>query len=122
MSYGERLHRTDMAMAMSMESDSRTKTSELNIKATQTAVAQFEFSVAIVDHNLEDENDRKLDFRNSADVGQLDGRIGEEISDLIEKMHDWDTDLPNSAPKSTAESSDSVIAGKVLQTVGTTTG
>jgi hypothetical protein len=121
MSYGERLHRTDMAMAMSMESDARTKSTELNIKATQTEVARFEFSVAIVDHNLEDERERKLDFRNSIDFGQLDGRIGEEISELIEKMHDWTTDLPNSEPKSTAESTGSELEGLVLEKTASTT-
>jgi hypothetical protein len=111
MSYGERLHRQDLAMAMSMEADSKTKTTSLDIQATQTAVAQYELATAVVDHNLEDDTGRKLDFRNKTDFANLDGRIGEEIGDHIDEMHDWDADLPNSASRSIGSSTASDLDG-----------
>lgn len=106
MSYGERLHRQDMAMAMSMSADQRTKTAEMNVTPAQTKVAQFELATCVVDHNLEDEQGRKLNFSNALDCAQLDGRIGEEIAELIDTIHDWNSDLPNSVVKSTALSSE----------------
>jgi hypothetical protein len=106
MSYGERLHRQDIAMTMSMQADTRAKSGKMEIKQAQTAVAAFELSVCVVDHNLErDDAGTKMNFSSPVDVDQLDGRIGEEIAALIEEMHDWDNDLPNSEQKSSGSSS-----------------
>jgi hypothetical protein len=108
MSYGERLHRQDLAVSMQMEADTKTRKTEMNVKQMQTAVAQFELSTCIVDHNLEDENDKKLNFKNPLTFSQLDGRIGEEIARYIEEMHDWESTLPNSGKRSSTSSSDQV--------------
>ena len=105
MSHGEMLHRQDIAMSMQMQADRRAKSASMDIKQSQTAVGQFELATCVVDHNLEDESGRKLSFRNSADVGQLDGRIGAEIADLIQQMHDWESEVPNSNGKSESLSS-----------------
>jgi hypothetical protein len=99
MSYGERLHRQDMAMAMSMETDQRKKTASMDVRPMQTIVAAFELRTCVVDHNLEDENERKLNFASDTDCSLLDGRIGEEIAQLIEDLHNWDVLLPNSDGK-----------------------
>ena len=100
MTHGQRLHRQDIAMSMNMEANQRTKTASMNVTPAQTRVAQFELKTCVVDHNLEDEGGRKLNFGNPADCDQLDGRIGEEIGSYIETLHDWETDLPNSIVKS----------------------
>ncbi len=105
MSHGEMLHRQDLAMSMQMQADQRTRKASMDIKQMQTLVSQFEFSVCVVDHNLEDDNSRKLDFRSPVDVSNLDGRVGAEIASLIEEMHDWENELPNSSTKSTTSSS-----------------
>jgi hypothetical protein len=113
MSYGERLHRQDMAMQMSMTADQRKKTAEMNVTPTQTLVAQFELATCVVDHNLEDESGRKLNFHTATDCAQLDGRIGEEIGNLIDTLHDWEADLPNSEAKSDGSSTQrTVLKGK----------
>ena len=104
MTYGERLHRQDIAMAMSMESDQKAKTAQVNLETAQTKVAEFELGACIADHNLEDENGRKLDFHLPRDVSQLDGRTGEEIGTYIDELHDWEADLPNSEPPSIGSS------------------
>jgi hypothetical protein len=112
MSYGERLHRTDIAMTMSMQQDNRAKTGKMEIKQAQTSVGRFEFATCIVDHNLEKEDGTQLNFKNDLDFGQLDGRIGEEISSLIEDMHDWEKNLPNSSEKYTPSSSAQVVESR----------
>jgi hypothetical protein len=105
MSYGERLHRQDIAMTMSMQQDNRTKSGKMEIKQAQTSVGAFEFGACVVDHNLEKEDGTPLNFKNGMDFGLLDGRIGEEISSLIEEMHDWDVEVPNSSEKYVPSSS-----------------
>lgn len=109
MSYGERLHRSDIAMTMSMQQDNRAKTGKMEIKQAQTSVGKFEFATCIVDHNLEKDDGAPLNFKNDLDFALLDGRIGEEISAKIEDMHDWETNLPNSGEKSTPSSSAQVV-------------
>jgi hypothetical protein len=112
MSYGERLHRTDIAMTMSMQQDQRAKTGKMEIKQAQTQVGAFEFNTCIIDHNLEKDDGQPLNFKNGQDFALLDGRIGEEISALIEEMHDWEATLPNSGEKYTPSSS---VQGVVLR-------
>ena len=115
MSYGERLHRQDMAVQMSVQQDSRQRTAQMDITPTQTAVSAFELKTCVVDHNLEDESGRKLNFSSEQDCSQLDGRIGEEISQYIEEMHDWSITLPNSERPSVPASGEQVVhEGKVL--------
>jgi hypothetical protein len=118
MSYGERLHRQDIAMTMSMQQDKAATSragGKIEIKQAQTAVGEFEFATCIVDHNLEKDDGSPLNFKNGMDFQLLDGRIGEEISALIEEMHNWETNLPNSAPKSTGSSSAVVIQGATAE-------
>jgi len=94
-----------MAMSMSMQTDQRSKTAEMNVTPTQTKVSQFEFRTCIVDHNLEDEGGRKLNFTNPRDFDLLDGRVGEEIGNLIDELHNWGDELPNSEKPSASASS-----------------
>jgi hypothetical protein len=109
MSYGERLHRQDIAMTMSMQADQRTKQSSMQVKQAQTAVASFELACCVVDHNLDkDDNGTRLDFKNPIDVDQLDGMVGDEIANLIENLHDWESNLPNSEQRSSSSSSTAV--------------
>jgi hypothetical protein len=123
MSHGQMLHRQDIAMALQMQQDRRSKTASMEVKQMQTEVGLFELKTCIVDHNLEDESGRKLNFSAPVDAGQLDGRIGAEIATKIEEMHDWETELPNSNTSSEGSSSVKAEAQPVTkdltpQTVG----
>lgn len=84
--------------------DGRSRTAEMNIAPTQTRVAQYEFQVCIVSHNLEKEDGALFNFDSPADFAALDPRIGEEISSYIETLHDWQANLPNSESRSTVQS------------------
>lgn len=124
MTYGERLHRQDISVSMAMAQDQRARTGKMEIKQAQTAVGEFEFATCIVEHNLEKDDGQPMNFKNGMDFQLLDGRVGEEIAALIDDMHNWEVDLPNSNTRSGASSSAQVVAkpvddrARTPQTVG----
>lgn len=84
MNYGQFLHRRDIAAKITMQMD---ESEEVLTSLMQKAVSRFEFSVCIVDHNLEDESERKLDFQKGNDFDNLDPIIGQEIDSYINDMN-----------------------------------
>lgn len=65
---------------------------QMTMKAMHRAVALFDFKHCIVEHNLDDENDRKLNFQDPTTLDRLDPRIGDEISQLIDAMNNFEED------------------------------
>jgi hypothetical protein len=91
MSYGAWLHRRDISMKMGMSMDAKDNTGEGTMGLNTEEVTQYEFAMCIVDHNLEDENGGKLNFANGGGgTNRLDPRIGNEISQYIEELHEFD--------------------------------
>jgi hypothetical protein len=89
MSFGEKNKRTEMiGNQLEMRNDHGEARGMMEF-ATQKAV-EWEFANLIIDHNLEDEDGRKLDFKNRADIQKLDPIIGEEIGLLIDGMNNVD--------------------------------
>jgi hypothetical protein len=104
MSYGEFLRRRDLLSKMSFEGKGKND-QKATIESANAVVAQYEFQACIVDHNLEDDNGKPLDFRSNRTFATLDPRVGEEIASYIDKMNKWDEeseeDLGNLSPTST---------------------
>lgn len=86
MTYGEKLNRTDTMMDMRTTTEDK----EMAIRMLTKKVAFQDFANLIVDHNLTDENDKPLNFRNAADVERLDPVIGDEIGQLIDKINSFE--------------------------------
>lgn len=86
MSYGELLTRRDIGAKLSIEG-ARRKDAKISIDTIQTEVSWYEFRTTIVDHNLEDDTGRKLDFTSRADFLNLDPRVAQEIEQLISEMN-----------------------------------
>jgi hypothetical protein len=86
MTYGEKLNRTDDMMNM------HTSGAEdgMQIQMMSKRVALQDFANLVVEHNLTDENDKPLNFKNAADVLRLDPRIGDEIGQLIDKLNSFE--------------------------------
>lgn len=84
MSFGEKLERQDDMMTMKTE-DKELSFSLLNKRATLK-----DFGNLVLEHNLTDENDRPLNFKNAADVVALDPRVGEEIQTLIDQINSFE--------------------------------
>ncbi len=97
LSYGQILERRDMGAKIAIEGlgDSRAREEDLKVttEMIQKAVTEFEFGLAVVSHNLEDEHGILLNFTNPSNVWSLDPIVGQEISSLIDDMNQWDSDL-----------------------------
>ena len=75
----------------------------VEIATLQAWARQYEFEHCILDHNLEDEYGNKLDFGNEATLSALDPRIGQEIEDAIDKLHNVEENVtPSNSPASTS--------------------
>jgi hypothetical protein len=92
MPYGEWLKRQEMALKMQFTGTNKADASAA-VALANVEVTFFEYKNCVADHNLEDENGQKLDFRNKLSIINLDPRIGNEISQYITELHEFD--LPN---------------------------
>lgn len=92
LTYGETLHRRDLAMRMTPGEGRKEKST---IDFTNERVQAYEFEKAIIDHNLEDESGAKLNFSNRADIAKLDSKIAQEIEKYIQELNDPDADGPS---------------------------
>lgn len=86
MTYGEKLNRTDGMMNMRTSSTDN----EMSISLMSKKVAFQDFANLIIEHNLTDENDKLLNFKNAADVERLDPVIGDEIGQLIDSINSFE--------------------------------
>jgi hypothetical protein len=86
MNYGESLKRQAMVskIYMAQAEGSRDMRGEVDLQPER--VAMWEFANLIVEHNLTDEHDKPLNFKNPMDVVRLDGPIGSEIGKYIDEF------------------------------------
>lgn len=92
MTWGEKLKRQSMMTKYRMEMDKSTKDKDmsLDVDILQEKVSNWEFQNLIVEHNLTDENEVLLNFRNLADVARLGPVVGEEIQRYIDEMNTFE--------------------------------
>lgn len=90
MTYGESVERRAM-LKMSIQGGTGGKrTFQGEMAFASREIQLFEFAHCIVDHNLEDDADRKLNLSNPVDFAQLDPRVGQEIEGLINDMNNFE--------------------------------
>jgi hypothetical protein len=94
MPYGAKLQRSSEAMKMSMQMKGRGKNrdSKADVEMLQHASTMFDFRHCIVEHNLEDDKGRVLNLSDPIDVNNLDPQIGEELSELIDELNNFEND------------------------------
>ena len=103
------LQRRDMAAKMAVEAPDGGSGSPMDratIEIIQRKVTEFEFATCITDHNLEDSNGAKLNFKFPQAVASLQPPVGEEISDLIDGMNQNNDDQSAEGKAVTSISSD----------------
>lgn len=88
MTYGEKLNRQEDIMNMQTGMDDR----QMQIKLMTRKVALQDFANLVTEHNLTDENDVALNFKNPADVIRLDPRVGDEIGQYIDLINSFEED------------------------------
>lgn len=86
MTYGEKLNRQDDMMNM----QTSTKDDMMNIQIHAKKMALQDFANLVIEHNLTDELDNPLNFKNAADVSKLDPRIGDEIGKYIDDINSFE--------------------------------
>lgn len=96
--YGKKLDRREKAMRMSMESqtDNRGRAADapdkVDFEFMQRLTRQIEFQYCIGDHNLEDDQGKKLDFNNPATLDVLNPKVGSEIERILDEINGDDVD------------------------------
>lgn len=92
MTWGEKLKRQSMMTKYRMEMTKNTKDQDmsLDVDILQEKVSQWEFSNLIVEHNLTDETETPLNFKNIADIVRLGPVVGEEIQGYIDEVNSFE--------------------------------
>jgi hypothetical protein len=93
MTYGQWLQRNERALLMQAQRTTNKKGTEtVDMQLQGKAVALYEYSVCMVEHNLEDAEGNLLDFRKPVTLEILDPRVGNEIGTYITEMNDFQED------------------------------
>lgn len=91
LSYGQKLHRRAMVSKMRIEGGKgKGKDFAGEMDLISERATQFDFAHCIVEHNLEDNNERLLNFSSTADIARLDPRVGEEIDKYLNELNNFD--------------------------------
>jgi hypothetical protein len=79
-------------MKMRFGMDTKTKDMDAEISVVNEIVTLLEFQKCIVAHNLtRSDGETLLDFKKESDIRSLDPRVGDEISNLIGRMNDFES-------------------------------
>jgi hypothetical protein len=112
--YGMKLKRRDKMSRMSMKaSESNSDSGEIALESFNEWAVQYDFGYCIVDHNLTDQNGRKLDFTKAITFNFLDPKVGSEIERLINSLNEDESEesledfLKRSNTSSMTDSTDS---------------
>jgi hypothetical protein len=126
MSYGELMTSQDLAYQVQMRaSQENPDDPEMGVTMSRIAVVEFQMKTCILDHNLDGDNGQKLDFKQARDVHLLDANVGQEIVQILDNMHNWQRQFPNSERSSLNGSSEerpARMAPEIERATGTASG
>lgn len=88
MTYGEKLIRSGLATKFIVGGSTTEKNFSGQLDIQQEEVAYWDFDHLIVEHNLQDLDERLLNFKNKGDVKKLDGAVGDEVGRYIDEWND----------------------------------
>ena len=89
LTYGQQIQKQQMAAKMTLDNVGKGAGAG-EFEFFQRKVAEYEFATCIVEHNLEDNEGKLLDFKNPRTLDTLDPRIGSEISLLINQANSFE--------------------------------
>ena len=89
MNYGESLKRQAMSTRF-LVAGSNQKDFQGELDMQTEAVALWDFGNCIIEHNLTDENDKPLNFKNPVDVKRLAKPVGDEIAKFIDDLNNFE--------------------------------
>jgi hypothetical protein len=92
MSQGEKMQRAGRMSGLKVSGSRKSRDFQGELELANQRVTEFEFATCIIDHNLEDEDGRVLDFSQASDLAKLDGKVGEEIGVYINRVNQFEGD------------------------------
>ena len=92
LTYGEQIQKQQMAAKMTFEGQGKGFAGG-EFEFFQRKVSEFEFATCILEHNLEDDDEKTLSFNDPKTIDRLDPRVGSEISFYITEMNDFQEDI-----------------------------
>lgn len=118
LSFDEMLERRDKAMRMTSVGmgGKKGEAVKMEFESAMQWTRYFEFSRCIVEHNLEDDEGKPLNFQNSMTLKILDPKVGVEIEKYIEDMNEEDDEEAKDFMKELASS---LPEGQTKQNVNT---
>ena len=94
LNYGEMLSRRNLGMGVTAPFKRDSDEIDMKLDLSQEEVRVYEFSHMIIDHNLEDEDGRKLNMLDRSDINRLDPKVALEIEVYINELNLPDDELP----------------------------
>lgn len=91
LTYGEFLHRKDLAIKMTMEMR-QGQGSKVEVDMVNQAVTAYMLKTCVMEHNLEDDKGRTLNLGSPQDFNRLDLKIGREIDKIVSDLNDLNED------------------------------
>lgn len=97
MPYGDWLQRQQIMLRMEIEAArgngaGKKRDFKGSMSMSNKEVTLFEFQRCIVEHNLENDNGELLDFKNPTSIHILNPKVGNEIGDYINELHNADAE------------------------------
>lgn len=89
MTYGERLMRQGLSGKMKLIADQKSEYAG-EVEMATKKLALWDFANLIIEHNLDDLDGRRLNFKLEHDVNKLSSRIGEEVGTYIDKVNSFE--------------------------------
>ena len=89
LTYGEFLQRRQMTTSMRLQAGQSDEGFSGEMDLVNYKAVEFEFKHCIIDHNLEDEEGKQLDFKRPGTLDRLNPKVGEEIGSYIDKMNQY---------------------------------
>jgi hypothetical protein len=110
MTYGQHLYRRTISTKFLMMDEKKTQGAIGEVKTMEEAVAFWEFANLVEDHNLTDEQGRKLNFMDPNDVKRISSKIGDEINTIIDELNNFKDEVEQgNSPGASAPSSSSTV-------------
>jgi len=94
LNYGEMLARRNLGMGVTAPFKRDSDSIDLQLDLSQEEVRVYEFTNMIIDHNLEDEEGRKLNMMDRNDINKLDPKVALEIEGYITGLNLPDDERP----------------------------
>jgi hypothetical protein len=92
MSYGEKIQRTGMTGAMKLLKQTAHSDVIGELSMATENITLWDFANLVVEHNMQDQDGRNLDFKNAVDVRKLTSVVGDEIGTYIDEYNNFEAD------------------------------